>query len=444
MKLDLGVKCRWLLTMKPGDPITQENFFIGITDGKIQTVEKLKSSHKRNCKKWIDGDHHAVLPGFVNGHAHLPMSLFRGAEDDAPLKTWLFERVFPLEAKFVRKQFVQVGTELSALEAIRFGVTTTNDMYFYAEESAKIWDKAGLRGIFYQVLMDFPLPEDAELGPDRWSRFRKTHAKFKNSRRIKYGLGPHAPYTCSDDILREVGRLSAELQCPIQIHLSETIEEVRESFEKFKVSPVERLQALKILTPRTNCAHGVHLSAHDMKILKQTGASVIHNPDSNSKLSTGVAPIPLLQQMGIPVGLGTDGVVSNNSLNMFRAMDVAAKMHKLASGNSEVMKTHEVLSMATLGSARALGIQDQVGSLEVGKEADLILVDLSAPHVQPVNDVASHLVYACSGLEVDTVVCSGKILFNKGKYTSLDPKKIVSKATAIGKKVQAELKKMKN
>jgi 5-methylthioadenosine/S-adenosylhomocysteine deaminase len=444
MKFDLGVKCRWFLSMKPGDPLTQENFFIGIAGGKIQVVEKFKSSHSKSCKKFLKGDHHAVLPGFVNGHAHLPMSLFRGAEDDAPLKTWLFDRVFPLESKFVRKKFAQAGTELSALEAIRFGVTTTNDMYFYAEDCAKIWDTAGLRGIFYQVFMDFPIPEDGELGPDRWSRFLKTHSHFKNHPRIQYGLGPHAPYTCSDDILREVGRLSAELKCPIQIHLSETVEEVRESFEKFKLSPVERLQALKVLTARTNCAHGVHLSAEDLRILKETGASVVHNPDSNSKLSAGVAPVPLMLQMGIPVGLGTDGVVSNNSLNMFRAMDVAAKMHKLASGNSEVMKTREVLVMATLGSARALGLQDQVGSLEVGKEADLLLVDLSGPHLQPVNDVASHLVYACSGLEVDTVVCAGKILYQNGKYTTLDPQKIIAKASAFGKKVQAELKKMKS
>lgn len=444
MKFELGLSCRWLVSMAPDQPLVQENCFVGIQNGKIAVVEKLKATHKKACKKWIDGKNHVLMPGLVNGHAHLPMSLLRGAEDDADLQTWLFQRIFPLEAKFVNKNFVRLGTQLSALESIRFGITTTNDMYFYSSESAKIWDEAGLRGIFHQPFMDFPLPEDKDLGPDRWGRFHKNFKNYQNHRRIRFGLAPHAPYTCSDEILNDVARISEELKCPIHIHVSETAQEVQESMQKFGMSPVERLQKLKVLTPRTTCAHGIHLSAQDLKILKATGASVIHNPDSNSKLAAGICPVPILKQTGIPVGLGTDGVVSNNNLNLFGTMNLTAKMHKLNSGNPAVMKTHEVLHLATLGSARALGLHDQIGSLEVGKEADCLLVSMIHPHLQPANDVASHLVYACTGNEVETVVCSGRVLYHSGKHLTLNAKKILSNSEKFGKKVQTELRSMKS
>lgn len=443
MKLDWGIRARWAVPMAAGSVDVHEDHFIGFKDGRIELIEKYKPAHKKLAKKFIDGKSHVLLPGFVNGHAHLPMTLLRGVEDDAPLNTWLFERILPLEAKFVDKKFIKAGVELAALECTRFGVTTVNDMYFYAGDCASVWDKAGLRGIFYQVFTDFELPEYKELGPDTFGRFRALLTKYAKNKRITIGLGPHAPYTCGDAILREIATIQRETGCPLQVHLSETAFEVSESHRLHGKSPVHRLNELGILTERTNCAHGVHLSDDDIRVLAATGASVVHNPDSNTKLASGIAPIVKLRDHGVKLGLGTDGTASNNDLSLFGAMDLAAKMQKLATGRSDSFGAADVLRMATIGGAEALGLKNFVGSLEVGKQADLLLVNFDHAHLRPVNDVVSHLVYSCSGLEVDTVFCAGKLLLRDGKHTVLKKDPILKNADRYRDKIMSVVGEMR-
>ncbi len=435
---DLGVHVGTLLPMRGGKLSVENDFFIGIKGGEILEVSAWKPKLKKSCKKFLDAKDKVCLPGFVNGHTHLPMTLFRGLEDDVPFHVWLFERILPLEGKMVDASFVRDGTELAALECIRFGVTTVNEMYFYAGIAADAIDRSGIRGIVSQTMADFPLPEDKVLGTDKFALVAGLQKKYKNHRRLRIGFGPHAPYSCGDELLRKIVAVAGD--APIHIHVSETAREVEESQKKFGISPVERLQKLGILRPGTTCAHCVHLSERDREIFKNSGASVVYNPDSNAKLGSGIAPISDYAKRGIPFAFGTDGAASNNDLSLFGAMDLGTKLQKLASGDNTAFTAAQALVAATYGGAQSLGMEGIIGSLEVGKRADLVLVDFQFPHLQPVTDPVSHLVYSAQGLEVDTVVCEGKILLQEKKFTSLKPAAIYKKAERWRAKIQKELR----
>ncbi len=439
-KFDLGIHADFFLQIAPEVKI-QKNWFLGITKGKIAASEPWKGQHK-HCKKIISEKDKLLMPGLVNGHTHLPMTLFRGLEDDVPFHVWLFERILPLEGKLVSKSFVQVGTELAALECIRFGTTTVNEMYFYAEETAKVLEKAGLRAIVSQTMADFPLPEDKDLGADKFALVDRLRKKFPGPR-VRIGLAPHAPYSCSDELLQKVRDAARNWQLPIHIHVSETKKEVEDSQKKYGLSPVERLEKLGFLSEHVHCAHCVHLSEKDREIFQRTGATVVHNPDSNAKLGSGIAPIADYVQRGIPVGLGTDGSASNNDLSIFGAMDLGTKLQKLVSGDTAAFTAAQALYAATLGGAKALGLDQETGSLCVGKSADFLLVNLNFPHLHPRNDLTSHLVYATQGLEVDTVAVEGKILLRKGKFTTLKEQAIYQRAETWRKKIAKSLEEIK-
>jgi 5-methylthioadenosine/S-adenosylhomocysteine deaminase len=441
MKFEIGIYAETLLPMSGGKMSVENKRFLGIKGGKIAFVGSYKPAFKKQCKKFIDGTGMVALPGFVNGHTHLPMTLFRGLEDDVPFHVWLFERILPLEGQMVSKAFVKDGTELAALECIRFGVTTVNEMYFYAGETAAVLEKAGLRAIVSQTMADFPLPEDKDLGADKFAIVAGLQKKYRNHSRIEIGFAPHAPYSCGDELLKKVADESGS--APIHIHVSETAKEVKDSQEKYGISPVERLDKLGVLRPRTICAHCVHLSENDREIFARSGASAVYNPDSNAKLCSGIAPVADYIKRGIPVAFGTDGAASNNDLSMFGAMDLGTKMQKLSLGDPLALKAADALLAATYGGARALGLEKVIGSLEEGKSADIVLVDLSHPHLQPVNDPVSHLVYSAQGMEVDTVLCAGKVLLEGGKFRTLKAEPIYKKAAAWRKKIAANLKKLK-
>ena len=442
-KFDWGIRASFALPMQ-GQVKVENDFFLGVNADVITFAGPFKISLQARSKKFIKASGKVLLPGLINGHTHLAMTLFRGLEDDVSLKTWLFERIFPMENKFVDPNFVKVGTELAALECIRFGTTTVADSYFYPQTSALVWDKAGLRGIFSQPMMSFPMPEDKTLGPDRWARFERMLKKFNKHTRIQIGLAPHAPYTCDDTLLKRIASRSRETGALIQIHLAEAAHEVPDSKKKNKgMTPVEHLESLGILGPRTLCAHAIHLSAKDRKILKRTKTPVVHNPDSNFKLGSGVAPITEYLQEGVVVGLGTDGSASNNDLSLFGTMDLATKAQKLVHHDSIAMTASQALWMATMGGARALGLDGAIGSLEVGKQADFILIDFDFPHLQPLYNPISHLVYSTQGLEVDTVFCQGRPLMQKKKFLTLSPAPIFKKAEAYRKKVAAHLEQLK-
>jgi 5-methylthioadenosine/S-adenosylhomocysteine deaminase len=429
--------------MAGGKARTERKVFLGVRDGVIEAVQPWRPALAKECKSLIDGDGQVCLPGFVNGHSHLPMTLFRGLEDDVPFHVWLFERILPLEGKLVSAAFVRDGTALAALECIRFGVTTVNEMYFFAEETAKVLDQAGMRAIVSQTMADFPLPEDSALGSDKFALVDRLREKYRDHPRITPGLAPHAPYSCGDDLLRRVAAYSEEHRLPIHIHVSETRREVEESVHRYGMSPVERLAKLGVLGPRCLCAHCVHLDESDRAIFRESGASVIHNPDSNMKLGSGVAPVADYLRRGIPVAFGTDGAASNNDLSLFGAMDIGTKLQKLAAGDSAAFTAEQALVAATWGGARALGLGDLVGSLEPGKRADFLLLNLRHPHLQPVHEPVSHLVYAAQGLEVETVVCDGRVLFANGRHLTLAAPAIYRRAEAWRKKIQSTLSRVK-
>lgn len=438
-KYDLGFRVDHALCMAGGHPAPSTNVFVGIKKGLIAEVKPFKASDKAKCRKFVDKKNSLMIPGLVNAHAHLAMVLFRGLEDDTPLETWLFKRIFPLEAALVSPAFVRAGVELAARECLRFGTTTVNDMYFFTDEAAKIWDRVGLRGVFSQAFSDNKIPEDAVLKDTREERFRKLHKKYKNHSRIDIGLAPHAPYTCSDETLRQAAELAKEHDAILHIHLSEAHHEVEDSLKKFKEKPTQRLERLGVLRPKTLCAHSVHLDEDEVKILAKTGACPIYNPDSNAKLASGVAPIPLFKKHDVPVALGTDGAASNNDLSLFGAMDLGTKLQKLYHQDSQAMIAADALRMATYDGAKAMGMEDRIGSIEVGKEADLVFVDLDFPHLKPLHDTLSQMVYACQGLEVDTVVCQGKILMKDKKFTEASLRKDPQGLDGIFKRIRKHL-----
>ena len=442
-RFELGLRADTLLSLAGGQVAPEHNRFVGVNDGVIEVVGPWKDAYAKDCKKLIDGRGGVAMPGLVNGHTHLPMTLFRGLEDDVPFHTWLFERILPLEGALVSKRFVTDGTELAALECIRFGVTTVNEMYFYAGATAEALDRAGMRAIISQTLADFPLPEDKDLGTDKFAIVRKLTKKYAGHRRLEIGLGPHAPYSCSDALLKKVAEVSAELNCPVHTHVSETAREVAESLAKFKETPVERLYRLGVLKPRTICAHCVHLGEPDQKIFKKSGASAVYNPDSNMKLGSGIAPVASYEKKGIPWCFGTDGSASNNDLSLFGAMDIGTKLQKLAKGDTTALTAAQAVYAATLGGAKALGLAEKIGSLEPGKRADFIVVGLGHPHLQPVHDVVSHLVYSTQGLEVRTTVCDGRVLMEEQRFRTLEAEEVFARAAGWRKKIAAKLKELR-
>jgi 5-methylthioadenosine/S-adenosylhomocysteine deaminase len=442
-KFDLGIRAGYLVAMAGGKATVQEDQFVGVKNGAIASVEKFKPAHKKASRKFIEAQNQALLPGLLNGHTHLPMTLFRGVAEDVSFHDWLFERILPLEAKLVSKPFVRDGIELAILECLRFGVTTVNEMYFFAGEEADALDKSGLRAIVAQCMASVPLPEDKVLGTDKFSLVEQLRKKYAKNPRITIGYGPHAPYTCDNLLLEAVAKAAEQTGAPVHIHLSETEKEVKDSFEQFGISPVVRLQQLGLLRKGTSCAHCVHLNEKDRDVFQASGASVIHNPDSNAKLGSGVAPVVDYLKRGIPLSLGTDGSASNNDLSLFGAMDIGCKIQKLTHKDSSVFTAEEALNAATLGGAKALGLGELVGSVEVGKRADLVLVDLNFPHLQPVHDLVCQLVFSAQGCEVATTIVEGKVLFHQGKFTTLDPKKIYKKAAVWQKKIAKTLSERK-
>jgi len=417
MSYSIGIRAKYLLPMTEMG-LTLEDAFIGIENDKIAKVTKFLNRYKTQCKKFLNLSDHIILPGLINTHTHLAMTQFRGIEDNLNLQKWLFEKIFPLEEKFVSKSFVKLGTQLAAFECIRFGTTTIADMYFYPEESLKVWDQMGLRGLFGQPVISFPSPEskDGNNSP-LFLKFETLFKKYKNHTRLQVALAPHAPYTCNPQLLNQVKEAQEKWDCYVHTHLAETSTEVQEIQSRFGRSPTEHLNAYGLLGPKTLCAHVVHTSKKDQELLKQTQTNVIHNPDSNFKLGSGIAPITEYIQQGITVCLGTDGSASNNDLCLFGAMDLMAKGQKVNAKDISSFSTWMAIWSATRSGARALGFENSLGQIKEGFQADLIAVDTRFAHMHPISDPASHLVFSTQGLEVDTTIVEGKILLQNKKFT---------------------------
>jgi 5-methylthioadenosine/S-adenosylhomocysteine deaminase len=384
----------------------------------------------------MDGRACLAMPGLVNAHTHAPMSLFRGLADDLPLKTWLEEHIFPAEGKWVDEEFVYRGTLLACAEMIRSGTTTLADGYFFEEQVARAVIQSGMRALLAEGILDFPTPDspspDESLG--RFERFIET---YSNSSLIHPTLFPHTAYTCSPGLLEKCRKIAERNGVPLITHLCETRGEVEEVFKKYGRRPVDHLESLGILSPNLIACHCVWLTDEEMDLLARRGVRVVHNPESNMKLASGVAPVPELLARGVPVGLGTDGAASNNNLDLFQEMDFAAKLHKVHRLDPTVMPAGVVLEMATLGGARVLGMEKEIGSLEVGKKADVIVLDLNRPHLQPVYSIVSQLVYSATGADVRDVIIDGKFVMENRRLLTLDAEEIQRKAREWGDKISS-------
>ena len=378
------------------------------------------------AEKTIDAGGGLILPGLVNGHTHAAMSLFRGLADDLPLMEWLNNYIFPAESK-MDAEFVYTGTMLALAEMIMSGTTTFCDMYLFEDEVAKAARKAGVRCLVGEVLYDFPSPN---YGPvEKGLEYTESLIqKWRNDPIVSIAVEPHSLFTCSPELLTASNELALKHNVPLIIHVAETLNEIAEIKEKYGKTPVKHLDSLGILGPHLIADHCVHLEESDIKIIAAHGVKVVHNPESNMKLASGIAPVPEMLSQGLTVGLGTDGCASNNDLDLFSEMDTAAKLHKVNTLDPTVMDALAVLRMATIEGAKALGLQDITGSLEVGKKADVIVIDTHQPHLTPMYNATSHLVYAARGNDVMHSIINGQPVMEDRKLLTLDLAEIIAHA----------------
>ena len=376
---------------------------------------------------------HLLMPGLVNAHTHAAMTLFRGLADDLPLMEWLTRYIFPVERNLTA-EWVFWGTQLACLEMIAGGTTTFCDMYLFVQAAAEAAEQAGLRALVGEVLYDFPSPNYGP--PEAGLRYsRDLIARWRGHDRIRIAVEPHAPYTCSPDLLRQCARLAEESEVPLIIHLAETGHEEATIRERHGLSPVRHLERLGLLSSRLIADHAVHLADDEIDLLAARGVAVAHNPESNMKLASGTAPLPALLRAGVRVGIGTDGCASNNNLDMFQEMDSAAKLQKVTRLDPTALPATTVVRLATAMGAEALGLGTLTGSLEQGKAADLILVDFDQPHLTPVYDYASHLVYAARGADVTDTMVAGRWLLRDRAFTTLDPERVLDQVRRISRRI---------
>ena len=384
----------------------------------------------------IDAAGQIVMPGLVNTHTHAAMALFRGLADDLALMEWLTKYIFPAEAKMVSPEFVAAGTRLAAIEMIQSGTTTFADMYYFEEEVAKATTAAGLRGVLGQTVIQFPVA-DAKTPAEALARAERFITAYKGDPLITPAVAPHALYTLDGPTLRAARDLSRRYGVPTLIHVAETRDEVQTAQERAQLSPVAYLDSLGFLGPGVLAAHGIWVSDADIALLKARGVGVSHNPESNMKLASGTAPVPAYLKADVALGLGTDGAASNNDLDMFEAMRMASLLHKLQANDPRAVSAATALRMATMGGARALGMDRQIGSIEPGKRADLILVSTASARFTPMYDPVSHLVYVARGDDVQTTIVNGKVLMRNRKMLTIDEAAVLREARGWAVKVRA-------
>ncbi len=437
-RADLVVSGGTVVTMDAQRRVIEDGA-VAVSGGRIVAVgTRGEIAARFAARETIDARGAAVIPGLVNGHTHVPMSLFRGLADDLDLNEWLTKYMFPAEAKNVTEEFVRAGTQLGLAEMIRGGTTTYCDMYYFEDAIAEETERAGVRGLLGETVIDFPVP-DNKTWPDAMRYAERFVARWKGNKLITAAVAPHAPYTVSEAHLREVRAFSDRTGAPVVIHVAETRKEVEDISRDHGASPVEYLARIGFLSPRTVAAHTVHLTEGEINLLKQSGVGSVHNPESNMKLASGVAPVPQMLRAGVAVGLGTDGAASNNDLDMWEAMDYAAKLHKVASFDPKVVTAGEALAMATIGGARALHMDADIGSLEEGKRADIVVAGLDSLHQTPRYNVYSHLVYATKASDVRTVVIEGRVVMRERRLLTLDEPLIKQKARALRERITRSL-----
>jgi len=403
----------------------------------VDTPEAIRKQFR--AAETIEAWGSVIMPGLINTHTHAPMVMYRGLADDLALMDWLQKYIFPAEAKTVSPEFVRAGTRLAALEMIQSGTTTYADMYYFEEEIAKETRAAGLRGVLGQTIIQFPVP-DAKTPAEGLARAEAFIKEFKSDPLITPAVAPHAMYTLDGPTLMACRDLAKRYRVPTIIHLAETQDEARTARERHQASPVAYLESLGFLGPGVLGAHGVWVNEQEIAILKARHVAVSHNPESNMKLASGTAPVPGYLAAGVTVGLGTDGAASNNDLDMFEAMRTASFLHKLQTNDPRAVSAKTALMMATIGGARALGMDKHIGSLEPGKRADLIVVSMSSARQTPMYDPISHLVYTTNGDHVQTTIVNGKVLMRGRKMLTLNEDAVLKEARMLSERVKLAIK----
>jgi 5-methylthioadenosine/S-adenosylhomocysteine deaminase len=434
--IDTLINARWVIPVDP-DTSVSDHHSVAVHEGKIvEILPTSGASAQYRAQQSVELPHHALIPGFVNAHTHAAMSLFRGLADDLPLMEWLQKHIWPAEQKWVSGEFVRDGTELAVAEMIKSGTTCFNDMYFFPDESARVAQEAGIRACIGMIMIDFPSAW-AQSADEYLQKGLKLHDDFRNHELITTAFAPHAPYTVSDAPLEKIRTLADELDVPIHMHVHETAHEVDESVTRFGVRPLERLAKLEMLTPRLLAVHMTQLLPGEIDVLRERGVNVIHCPESNMKLASGFCPVGQLTGKGVNVALGTDGAASNNDLDMLDELRMAALLAKGVARDATAVPAHTALRMATLNGAKALGLDDQVGSIAQGKQADMVAIDLSAITSQPVYDPISQIAYSAGRDQVSDVWVHGKRLLKDRRLTTLDEASILDKASRWRDKIRA-------
>ena len=431
MTYDLVIHNGTIVTVNAAFEIIPDGLLC-IKAGKLQRIEA--GSGKQTlpaAKETLDAGGGLIMPGLVNTHTHLPMTLLRGLADDLPLDVWLNQHIFPAESTHINPENVRWGTLLACAEMLLSGTTTCCDGYFYENTVAEAVKTSGLRAVLAQGIIDFPAPGVPQ--PEKNIQIPQTFAaKWHNpSALITPSVFCHSVYTCRSETLKNAKALCIENGLLFQIHAAETQNEYRQIQDKHQATPIQYLDQLGILDENTLLIHCVWIDDEDIEIIAARKAGISHNPESNAKLGAGIAPAPKLLKAGIPVGLGTDGCASNNNMDLFHEMDLVAKLHKVETFDPTAMAARTVVEMATINGAKAIGLDKQTGSLEVGKQADLIIVDTQTPHLMPIYHPESHIVYTAKSSDVRDVVVDGCILVKDRNVLSLDVADIMDRVRAI-------------
>ena len=428
MNVDLTIKSKWIAPVDGKAALLRDHSIV-IDDKRIIALgpqEELKDKYSSLTE--IELNDHILIPGLINAHGHAPMTLLRGIADDLALEEWLSNKIWPLEQRFISEQFAADGAELAIAEMILSGTTCFADMYFYPDQVAKAAIKSSIRVQLACPILDFPTVW-AESSDEYIQKAMKLHDDYRSSELISIAFGPHAPYTVDDGPLKKIGTMAEELDIPIHMHVHETAKEISDSLQRYDCRPLQRLYKLGLVSPRLNCVHATQLIQDEISLISDAGSSVVHCPASNMKLASGICDVTDLINSNTNVCIGTDGAASNNELDLLKEMRLASLLAKAKSQIASSLPTHQALEMVTINGAKALGLGESIGSLEVGKLADITAISLDAPNTLPVNDPLSHVVYAANSTQVTHVWVGGRIVLNERRLETIDLNRIKGKAS---------------
>jgi len=431
---DIIIEGGTLLTMVDGEE-PMHNVRVIISGGRIEEVSARQDSPIPETNEVINAEDAIILPGLINTHGHSAMTIFRGIADDLPLKKWLYDHIFPAEAKYLNPDTVYWASLLACLEMIASGTTTFVDGYFFAGETIRATDKAGMRALVAQGVLDFPAPgvPDPKKNLDVAFEFLEKWINFSDL--ITPGIFCHSPLTCSAGTLLKAHEISNRFRLPLQIHLSETQEEVTEIKKRTGLRPVFYLDDLGLLNSRLIAAHAVYLNEEEIDLLAKRHVKIAHCPESNMKLGLSIPPVVEMLEKGITVGLGTDGCASNNNLDLFGEMDTAAKLAKVAFLDPTLLDAKSLVRMATIGGAQLIGLENKIGTIEKGKKADIIIISTKTPHMTPIYNPYSQIVYSATGADVRDVIINGRIVYRDRQFTTLDKAEILNEVEKIGQRI---------